>query len=365
MNELYYICTSNHFHQSNLSFNMKNLLLLSICFLMVHCKTEPTKPTSVAETVKPAEYAIAIHGGVGTITRQSMTPKMDTAYRKALEEALTIGENILKNGGTSLDAVEQTIIFLENNPLFNAGKGAVYTHEGKHELDASIMNGSDLKAGAVGGVTIVKNPIKAARAVMERSKHVMLAGRGADQFAKEMGLEIVDNKWFDTPERYESWQKIMEEEQKTQKQEFAPGVGQKKFGTVGVACLDKSGNLAAGTSTGGMTNKRWNRLGDSPVIGAGTYADNSACAISCTGHGEFFIRFGVAKDICDLVAYKGMKLKDATEYEMNDRLKKVGGEGGVIAVDRLGNIALSFNSEGMYRGYAKPGERKVMIYGGE
>jgi L-asparaginase / beta-aspartyl-peptidase len=344
---------------------MKNTFIVLACLFAFQCKNEPAKPTNVPETTKAAEYAIVIHGGVGTITRQSMTPAMDTAYRIALEAALTIGENILKNGGASLDAVEQTIVFLENNPLFNAGKGAVYTHEGRHELDASIMNGSDLKAGAVGGTSIVKNPIRAARAVMERSNHVLLAGRGADQFAQEMGLDIVDNKWFDTPERYKSWQKILEEEKATQKKEFAPGVGEKKFGTVGVACLDKSGNLAAGTSTGGMTNKRWNRLGDSPIIGAGTYADNAACAISCTGHGEFFIRYGVAKDICDLVAYKGMKLKDATEYEMNDRLKKVGGEGGVIAVDRLGNIALSFNSEGMYRGFAKPGERKVMIYSGE
>jgi L-asparaginase / beta-aspartyl-peptidase len=354
-----------YFCFSKKSNTMKYFVLLFFCAFLLQCKNEPSKTNTPTSITKAAEYAIAIHGGVGTITRQSMTPTKDTAYRIALEEALSIGENILKSGGTSLDAVEKTIVFLENCPLFNAGKGAVFTHEGRHELDASIMSGTDLKAGAVGGVSIVKNPIKAARAVMERSKHVMLAGRGADQFAREMGLDTVLNKWFDTPERYQSWQKILEEERATQKKEFAPGVGEKKFGTVGVACLDKSGNLAAGTSTGGMTNKRWNRLGDSPIIGAGTYADNTSCAISCTGHGEFFIRYGVAKDICDLVAYKGMKLKDATEYEMNDKLKKVGGEGGVIAVDKMGNVALSFNSDGMYRGYAKPGERKVMIYSGE
>lgn len=314
------------------------------------------------ENQRPA-YAIAIHGGAGAIPRNEMSPEKEKAYTLALNEALSIGENILKNGGTSLDAVEKTIMYLEDCPLFNAGKGAVFTHDGKNELDASIMDGATLKAGAVGGVTIVKNPIRAARAVMDHSEHVLMTGAGANQFAIEQGLDTVPPAYFFTQERWDGLQKALEEDKaKKATQEEIQKKIDKKFGTVGVVALDKNGNLAAGTSTGGMTDKRYNRLGDSPIIGAGTYADNHSCAISCTGHGEFFIRYGVAKDVCDLVAYKGMPSGEAADFVINDKLKKAGAEGGLICVDKFGNISQPFNSEGMYRGYAKPGERKVMIY---
>ncbi len=315
---------------------------------------------------RPA-YAIAIHGGAGTIRRENMSPEKEAAYRSALDSALTIGETVLKNGGTALDAVEQTITWLENCPLFNAGRGAVFTHDGKNELDASIMDGATQNAGAVGAVSTVKNPIRLARAVMEKSPHVFLTGRGAEVFAAENGIEIVDPKWFFTPERWEALQKeIKSEAEKNGKHGDAGSSGKKypdsKFGTVGCVVLDHNGNLAAGTSTGGMTNKRWNRLGDSPVIGAGTYASNDACAVSCTGHGEFFIRYAVAHDVWALMMYKGLPLAEATDLVINKKLVEKGGEGGLIAVDKDGNIAMPFNSDGMYRAYAKPGERKVMIY---
>lgn len=309
-------------------------------------------------------YSIAIHGGAGTITRASMSPEKEAAYMAALDTALTIGETILKNGGTSLDAVEKTISYLEDCPLFNAGRGAVFTHEGKNELDASIMDGSNQKAGAVGSVMTVKHPIRLARAVMEKSPHVFLSGRGAEQFAAENGIEIVDPTWFYTEERWNSLQKeLVAEKAKDKTGDASPLTNPDyKYGTVGCVALDNRGNLAAGTSTGGMTNKRWNRLGDTPVIGAGTYASNDACAISCTGHGEFFIRYAVAFDVWARMMYKGESLETAADFVVNKKLVEKGGEGGLIAVDKNGNIALPFNSEGMYRGYAKPGERKVLIY---
>jgi beta-aspartyl-peptidase (threonine type) len=314
---------------------------------------------------RPA-YAIAIHGGAGALRRQDMTPEKETAYKAALDSALTTGETILKNGGSSLEAVTATVSRLEDCPLFNAGRGAVFTHDGKNELDASIMDGRDRSAGAVGGVTTVRHPIQLARAVMEQSPHVFLSGRGAEIFAAEKGLEIVDPSWFYTEERWKSLQKILTKEKKTLKKtgqyRMSLQYPDYKFGTVGCVALDKDGNLAAGTSTGGMTNKRWNRLGDTPVIGAGTYASNDACAVSCTGHGEFFIRYAVAHDIWALMAYKGLSLKDATDQVIHQKLKSIGAEGGLIAVDKNGNIALPFNSEGMYRGWAKPGEREVGIY---
>ncbi|GAB4494775.1 MAG: isoaspartyl peptidase/L-asparaginase [Saprospiraceae bacterium] len=320
---------------------------------------------------KRPDYAIAIHGGAGALRREEMTPEKEAAYRAALDSALTVGETILKNGGTALDAVEQTVTWLENCPLFNAGRGAVFTHEGKNELDASIMDGKSQKAGAVSGVMTVKNPIQLARAVMDKSPHVFLAGRGAEQFAAENGLELVDPKWFFTVERWKTLQEMLEEEKKKNEQRgqlnlpdnqhFQKNIDG-KFGTVGCAALDKNGNLAAGTSTGGMTNKRWNRIGDSPVIGAGTYASNDACAVSCTGHGEYFIRYVVAHDVWALMAYKGLSLVEAADFVVNKKLVEKGGEGGLIAVDKDGNIALPFNSAGMYRGWAKPGERAVAIY---
>lgn len=350
----------------------KTIVPITWMLLMFYACNPGTQPAENQKTAteRPA-YAIAIHGGAGTIRREEMSPEKEAAYRAALDSALVIGETVLKNGGSALDAVEQTVTWLENCPLFNAGRGAVFNHDGKNELDASIMDGVSQKAGAVGGVSTVKNPIQLARAVMEKSPHVFLTGRGAEQFAAENGIEIVDPKWFFTRERWESLQKVLEADKQPESKKsggLAPDnqsfkeYPDKKFGTVGCVAMDGKGNLAAGTSTGGMTNKRWNRLGDSPVIGAGTYASNDACAVSCTGHGEFFIRYAVAHDVWALMAYKGLGLREAADWVVNKKLVEKGGEGGLIAVDKDGNIALPFNSEGMYRGYAKPGEKKVMIY---
>jgi len=338
------------------------LLLLPLLFSF--CQNKTGTPATMEKPARPA-YSLAIHGGAGTINRADMSPEKEAAYRAALDTALTIGETVLKNGGTALDAVTQTITFLEDCPLFNAGRGAVFSHEGKNELDASVMDGRDQRAGAVGSVMTVKHPILLARAVMEKSPHVMLVGRGAEQFAAENGIELVDPKWFYTEDRWKTLQKMLEEEKAKEaaKTGRIPGKNPDgKFGTVGCVALDGQGNLAAGTSTGGMTNKRWNRLGDTPVIGAGTYASNDACAVSCTGHGEYFIRYVVAYDVWALMAYKGLSLQEATTQVVHQKLKEKGGEGGLIAVDQNGNIALPFNSSGMYRGYARPGERKVMIW---
>ncbi len=323
---------------------------------------------------RPA-YAIAIHGGAGVIRKADMAPGKEAAYRAALDSALTVGETVLKNGGTALDAVTQTVAWLEDNPLFNAGRGAVFTHEGRNELDASIMDGSTQAAGAVGSVMTVKNPIKLARAVMEKSPHVLLSGRGAEQFAVENGLDTVSAEWFFTQERWNALQKKLAEEKKLGPQGAlqypntsisqypnTPKSQYHKFGTVGCVALDQAGNLAAGTSTGGMTDKRWNRLGDTPIIGAGTYASNDACAMSCTGHGEYFIRYAVAHDVWARMVYGGLTLQEAADQIVMKKLVEKGGEGGLIAVDKDGNFALPFNSDGMFRGYARPGERKVMIY---
>lgn len=327
---------------------------------MTRCEQKNMKTAALPDSANRPSYALVIHGGAGAISKARMTPEKEAAYRAALDSALTIGENILARGGASLDAVESVITFLEDCPLFNAGKGAVFTHDGKNELDASIMDGATQKAGAVGCVTVVKNPIKLARAVMEKSPHVLLTGAGAEAFAKEQGLEIVSPDYFFTQERWNALQKMLEKDKTGM---TSPGENPDyKYGTVGCAALDKHGNLAAGTSTGGMTDKRWNRIGDSPVIGAGTYADNDACAVSCTGHGEFFIRYAVAHDLYARMMYKGESLETAADYIINKKLVEKGGEGGLIAVDKNGHIAMPFNTEGMYRGYARPGERKVLIY---
>lgn len=308
-------------------------------------------------------YAIAIHGGAGIITRERMTPEKETAYRNALDTALTIGENLLKEGAAALDAVEATIVYLENNPLFNAGKGAVFTHEGNNELDASIMNGKNQEAGAVGGVTNIKNPIKAARAVMENSKHVMLVGEGAENFAQSQGIETVEPGYFKSDFRWDALKKALEKENRTGFHEIPKE--EYKFGTVGCVVLDKEGNLAAGTSTGGMTNKKWNRIGDSPIIGAGTYADNATCAVSATGHGEYFIRYTVAREIGARMEYLGETLEAAADAIVMKKLVEKGGEGGIIGVDKNGNVAMPHNSPGMYRAFARPGERAVKIFGDE
>ncbi len=300
------------------------------------------------------DYVLVIHGGAGVITKQNMTPEKEKAYRAKLNEALETGQKILEKGGTATETVIAVINIMENSPLFNAGKGAVFTHEGKNELDASIMDGKTLNAGAVAGVTNIKNPITLAYAVMTKSKHVMLSGKGASEFAKEQGLEIVDPSYFYTENRWKSLQKVLENEKKAKKE---------KHGTVGCVVLDKWGNLAAGTSTGGMTNKQYGRIGDSPIIGAGTYADNATCAVSGTGHGEFFIRYVVAYTVSALMKYKGLSLQEAGNEIINNTLKDVGGEGGLISVDKNGNIAMPFNTPGMFRGYLKSnGEKKVLIY---
>lgn len=338
--------------------NFKLLFLIILNFLVIiSCSEVANKKKSAT---KPP-YAIVIHGGAGTLNQKEMSKEKAMQYTNALDTALTIGESVLKNGGSSLDAVEKTIRYLEDCPLFNAGKGAVFTHDGKNELDASIMDGKNQMAGAVGGVTIVKNPISLARAVMEKSKHVLLTGIGAETFAKENNLEIVDQSYFFTENRWKSLQKIKAEEDSIEQSKRSENPD-KKFGTVGCVALDNNGNLAAGTSTGGMTNKRWNRFGDTPIIGAGTYADNNSCAVSCSGHGEYFIRYAVAHDISTLISYKKMTVEEAGNEVIMKKLVEKGGEGGCIILDSFGNIAMPFNSEGMYRGYAKPGQKKIQIF---
>ncbi len=324
--------------------------------------TSPLKaPAKAVEVVKP-DYALVIHGGAGTILRSKITPNKEQAIREALDAALSAGEAVLKAGGSSLDAIEAAIMVMEDAPHFNSAKGAVFTHEGKNELDASIMDGATVNAGAVGGVSIVKNPIQAARAVMENSPHVLLTHEGANTFAKEQGLEIVDPSYFFTQSRWDALQRVKAKEKATGYIDKPAAAS--KFGTVGAAALDKNGNLAAGTSTGGMTNKRWGRIGDSPIIGAGTYANNKTCAISCTGHGEFFIRYAVAYDISAKMEYGGMPFQDAAEEVVHKKLVAAGGSGGIIGVDKDGNVAMPFNTKGMYRGYLKStGERVVAIYG--
>ncbi|MEP7077317.1 MAG: isoaspartyl peptidase/L-asparaginase [Acidobacteriota bacterium] len=313
-----------------------------------------------------------IHGGNGVIAKAAMTPEKEKEFRAKLTEALMAGYKALQSGKTSVDAVEIAIRILEDSPLFNAGKGAVFNHDGKNELDASIMSGKDLSAGAVAGLHHVKNPIALARAVMERSPHVMMVGEGAEQFAKEQKVELVDEKYFFTQERWDAFQQVLKEEKEKEKTpEKKPGqvsvnyaeLPYNKFGTVGAVALDKDGNLAAGTSTGGMTNKRYGRVGDSPIIGAGTYANNDSCAVSGTGWGEYFIRLGVARDIAALMEDRAMPVQSAADMVIKQKLQKMGGDGGVIAMDKFGNIGISFNSEGMYRAYIdKDGKAVVQIY---
>ncbi|MEI4549242.1 isoaspartyl peptidase/L-asparaginase [Pseudoalteromonas spongiae] len=296
-------------------------------------------------------FSIAIHGGAGTIDKSKFTPEKEAAYRAKLQEAVEAGYKVLENGGESLTAVTTAINILENSPFFNAGIGAVYTYDGHHELDASIMDGRDRQAGAVAGVKHIKNPIDLARLVMEESVHVMLSGNGAEQFAKKNGMSLVNNSVFDTEHRYKALERAKKKLNKTENYQANHRAlpEQYKMGTVGAVALDKHGNLAAGTSTGGMTAKRFGRIGDSPVIGAGTFADNRSCAVSATGHGEYFIRYSVASDICARVQYQGKTIQQAGDEVIHDVLKPIGGTGGVIIVDRKGNISLPFNTKGMYR----------------
>lgn len=357
-----------------------------------------------------------IHGGAGVIRKGSLSPEKEKEVRAKLEEAVMLGYKMLQEGKTSIEAVEAAINLLEDSPLFNAGKGAVFTNDGRNELDASIMDGKTLAAGAVAGVHHVKNPISLARMVMEKSPHVMMAGDGAEKFAESLGIKLVDEKYFWTQERYDSLQKVIEMEKKNPPKEMPkaddkkmppakenktdgnkkmppgipstveelnrppvkdnktdpkdptaknkqPELNDYKYGTVGAVALDKNGNLAAGTSTGGMTNKRYGRVGDAPIIGAGTYADNNTCAVSATGWGEMFIRLGVARDISALMEYRALPVQQAADMVIQEKLPKLGGDGGVIAMDKFGNIGISFNSEGMYRAYINAdGKPIVEIY---
>ncbi len=333
-------------------------LSIFILLILFSCNNTPQEKTD--KTERPP-YAIVIHGGAGTILKKNMTPEKEKAYLDAMENALSIGEDVLKNGGKSIDAVEQVIRFMEDSPLFNAGKGAVFTNEGKNEMDASIMVGSDQNAGAVGGVTNIKHPISAARAVLEKSEHVMMVGKGAEQFSEKNGVETIDPKYFKTERRWNSLQRILKSEKDEAELSEDDDID-KKHGTVGCVALDANGDIVAGTSTGGMTNKKYNRIGDSPIIGAGTYADNATCGVSSTGHGEYFIRYTVARDIAALMEYGGKTLDQAAEQIINSKLVEKGGTGGVVCLDREGNIAMPFNTPGMYRAYAKPNERVIKIY---
>ncbi len=319
---------------------------------------------SYAQTpaTKQSEVAIAIHGGAGTIVRSSMTPEKEAAYKATLKKAVEHGYALLKQGEKGEVAVVETIKILELSPLFNAGIGAVYTYEAEHELDASIMHGGSKNAGAVAGVKTIKSPIEAARLVMNESPHVMLSGKGAETYAAQMGLEQVNNTTFDTEFRKQALDRV-----KARMSQAATGYGtqqgNERFGTVGAVVLDSEGNLVAGTSTGGMTAKRYGRIGDSPVIGAGTYADNASCAVSATGHGEYFIRYNVAADICARMKYQGVTLQEAANTVVNKVLVDAKGDGGVIAIDKSGNITMPFNSKGMYRAsITKDGELTVAIY---
>lgn len=352
---------------------MKRLLIVCCFIFLSACNqfNDPSpKKTQIAvlktEVDTTPKFAIAIHGGAGVIFKRNMSDSLEMAYRDKLKEAISIGHKILEEGGTSLEAVQRSINILEDSPLFNAGKGAVFTNDGRNEMDASIMDGKTLNAGAVAGVTTVKNPINLANEIMINSEHVMLAGKGAERFAEEQSLEIVSPKYFYTSERYKSLESVKEAEANKAKSGTAfydPYIKDSKFGTVGCVALDKNGNLAAGTSTGGMTNKKYNRIGDAPIIGAGTYANNATCAVSSTGWGEFFIRGMVAYDISALMEYKEFSLAAAAKEVIQFKQPKLGGTGGIIAIDHNANIIMEFNTAGMYRASIdKNGELKIGIF---
>lgn len=301
-----------------------------------------------------SKFTIAIHGGAGTILKNMLTPELEKQYLDGLQNALDAGYAVLSSNGTALDAVEAAVVSLEDNELFNAGKGAVYTKKGLNEMDACIMDGSNLATGAVAGVRNIKNPVKLAKEIMLHSGHVLLSGNGAKEFALNRGIEQAADDYFYTKYRYDQWVEIRDSDfyQLDHKEDNLKGMPheEKKFGTVGAVALDIHGHIAASTSTGGMTNKRYGRIGDSPIPGSGTYANDATCGISCTGHGEYFLRAVVAYDVSCLMEYKGLSLKDACEKVIKDKLVKLGGEGGLIAVDGFGNFELCYNSQGMYRG---------------
>lgn len=357
-------CAGNHFRAPRNA----RLGTVFVCALLASAALadaqDQGKIDNPSISMKKSKFVLAIHGGAGTIERGKMTPDREREYRAGLEKALKAGYDVLKNSGSSLDAAEAAVRVLEDDPHFNAGKGAVFTNTGTNELDAAIMDGQTLKAGTVAALKHIKNPISLARLVMEKSPHVMMAGEGAEAFAKENGVRLLpDQKYFFTQERWDALQKMKAAEK-------SGASGEKKFiitdedrhGTVGAVALDQSGNLAAATSTGGTTNKMAGRVGDTPIIGGGTYANNATCAVSGTGDGEYFIRATVAHDVSALMEYRGMKLQDAAQTVL-DKVAKLGGSGGLIAVDHEGNMALPFNTAGMYRGYADlDGKFVVEIY---
>lgn len=307
---------------------------------------------SISTAAQTNKFGIVVHGGAGVI--KNLPPDKEKEYISKLSEAIEAGYKILENGGSSLDAVTKAINILEDSPLFNAGKGAVLTENGIAELDASIMDGKNLMAGAVAGVHHIKNPINLARLIMEKSPHVMMIGNGAEEFGKLFNIEFVDSTYFITNERWNQYLKMKQESEKKETE---------KHGTVGAVALDKYGNLAAGTSTGGMMMKKFGRVGDSPIIGAGTYANNNTCAVSCTGHGEYFIRLGIAKEISSLMEYKNLSVQEAADEVIMKKLSNLGGTGGLIAIDKNGNIAISFNTDGMFRGYLlNDGKINIKIY---
>ena len=348
--------------------------LLIVLFLIVPVAAQKGSYSEVKQLQSPQNPRLGfmIHGGAGVIRRGDLSAEKEKQYRDKLEEALFAGYKALQAGKTSLDAVEIAIKILEDSPLFNAGKGAVFTADGKNELDAAIMDGSNLKAGAVAGLHHVKNPISLARGVMEKSPHVMMIGDGAETFAKQIGIELVPAKYFWTQERWDQLQQIIKREKEKEKQKKQNPTSQnnkfevekaEKYGTVGAVALDSTGNLAAGTSTGGMTYKKFGRVGDVPIIGAGTFANNATCAVSATGWGEFFIRLGVARDISAMMEYRAMPIQASADQVIKTKLQNMGGDGGIIAMDKFGNMAISFNSEGMYRGYINSeGKAVIEIY---
>ena len=353
------------------------LAAFTVCPLGVFSQKGSFGEIKQLQSPQNPKLGFIIHGGAGVIVKGSMSPEKEKEYRAKLEEVVVAGYKALQAGKSSLDAVELAIRMMEDSPLFNAGKGAVFTNDGKNELDSSIMDGKTLAAGAVAGLHHVKNPITLARAVMEKSPHVMMFGDGAEKFAKEQKIDIVDEKYFWTQNRWDGLQQVLKEEkEKSEKGKVEtpkPSVSsnstpaskepRNRFGTVGAVALDKNGNLAAGTSTGGMTNKKYGRVGDAPIIGAGTYANNDTCGVSATGWGEYFIRLGVARDISAIMEYRALPIQNAADMVIKDKLQKLGGDGGVIAMDKFGNMAISFNSEGMYRAYIGPdGKPVVEIY---
>jgi len=335
---------------------MLRSVFAAAAFIVAACQTPVTsfaeEVDAMSEPDRP-EWRLVIHGGAGVILRENMTPEREAAYTAALETALNAGAEVLRNGGSALDAVQSAVIPMEDDPLFNAGQGAVFTATAEHELDASIMSGAERDAGAVAGVKRVKNPILAARAVMDKSEHVMFAGAGADAFAESVGLEMVENSYFDTESRRQSLERVLREMERTDAD---------RHGTVGAVAMDADGNLAAATTTGGMTAKSAGRIGDSPLIGAATYAQNGVCAVSATGHGEYFIRVAVAKTICARVELAGESVGEAAESAL-DQVADLGGDGGVVVIGGNGQYEYVFNSKGMYRGMIDPEGMETAIYG--